>query len=146
MSCMNNAYTLPEFEHAAQEMAQQLVPTDTATIIALHGDLGAGKTTFTQTLARTLGVTEDIVSPTFVIQKRYPLEAQRFEQLIHIDAYRLTKAEELAVLGWDDIARDSRNLIVIEWAENVADILPSHTQHMYFEYIDEHTRSISHEL
>ena len=97
----------------------------TATVVALSGDLGAGKTSFAQGVARALGVGEDVTSPTFVIEKIYTLTGQVFARLIHIDAYRLTQSQELKVLGWDEICRDPSNLIVIEWPEHVADSIPS---------------------
>ena len=64
-----------------------------ASILALYGDLGAGKTTFTQTLGEILGIKEDITSPTFVIMKRYQTANESFRSLIHIDAYRLNSPE-----------------------------------------------------
>ncbi|MAZ67237.1 tRNA (adenosine(37)-N6)-threonylcarbamoyltransferase complex ATPase subunit type 1 TsaE [bacterium] len=136
-------YNPEAFTKAAQQFAQQLTPGRIATVVALQGDLGTGKTTFTQEAAKALGVAEDIISPTFVIQKRYQLENQVFGQLIHIDAYRLEGARELEVLGWSDIARDPANLILIEWPEHVEGLLAPETQYIYFEYIDEDTRRIS---
>jgi len=129
-------YTLEEFTKEAEEFVSQLFVANRAVVVALHGDLGAGKTTFVQVVARALGVTSAVVSPTFIIQKRYPLEGQIFSNLIHIDAYRLESAEQLSVLDWDDIVRDSSNLICVEWAENVEKILPSETKHIYLKYID----------
>lgn len=136
-------YNLEDFKKVARQFADQLTPGRAATVVALQGDLGAGKTTFTQEVAKALGVTDDIISPTFVIQKRYQLEDQVFGQLIHIDAYRLEEARELEVLGWGDIARDPANLILIEWPEHVEGLLAPETQYIYFEYIDEGTRRIS---
>lgn len=135
-------YTIEAFKESARLFAQQLQPRKAATVVALHGDLGAGKTTFVQTVAAALGVHSEVVSPTFVIQKRYSLEGQSFSQLIHIDAYRLESAEELSVLGWSDIARDPANLILIEWPEHVADLLTEDAIHVHFSYIDEETRGI----
>jgi tRNA threonylcarbamoyl adenosine modification protein YjeE len=106
-------------------LAGTLVPrTGSATILALSGDLGAGKTTFAQGIARSLGVAEQVTSPTFVIEKIYQLENQKFSRLIHIDAYRLNDAHELEVLGWKEITADPANLIVIEWPEKVAGLIP----------------------
>jgi len=136
-------FTLEEFQNRAAATVIDLSVGDTATVIALHGDLGAGKTTFTQNMARALGVTEPVVSPTFLIQKKYSLEGQIFANLIHIDAYRLESADQLEVLGWEDLVRDPSNLIVIEWPEHIEAILAPETKHIYFEYIDEDTRSIS---
>ena len=99
---------------------------DRASVVALSGDLGAGKTTLTQGIASALGVSESVVSPTFVIEKSYDLINQRWQKLIHIDAYRLINEHELEVLGWHDILADGTNLIIIEWPEMVAGLIPSH--------------------
>lgn len=99
--------------------------TDAATIITLSGELGAGKTTFVQGIARALGVEENVTSPTFVIEKVYELTGQKWKHLIHIDAYRLKSAHELEVLGWHEIAQEPGNLIVIEWPERVAALIPA---------------------
>ena len=136
-------YSLSDFEESAREYALKMKASNSgAFVIALHGDLGAGKTTFAQMLARTLGVIGEIVSPTFVIQKNYTLEDQVFSQLIHIDAYRLEEEREMEVLGWDDIIIDPSNLILVEWPEKIEGLLPQNTQHIYFKYIDDTTRSI----
>ena len=135
-------YAHTDFIEAARQFAENLTPAREAVVVALQGDLGAGKTTFVQSVAHALGVKEDVISPTFIIQKRYALEGQPFSQLIHIDAYRLEHARELEVLGWDDIARDPGNIIFIEWPEHVTGLLGPETQHLSFTYIDENTRSI----
>ncbi|NQV93307.1 tRNA (adenosine(37)-N6)-threonylcarbamoyltransferase complex ATPase subunit type 1 TsaE [Candidatus Kaiserbacteria bacterium] len=126
-----------------------LVPHTTATVIGLYGDLGAGKTTFTKTLAKTLGVSETVTSPTFVIEKIYTLTGQKFSHLIHIDAYRLEGSHELKQLGWDTIVSDPQNLIIIEWADKVEDILPKHTRKISLTVADDPlshaTRIISYE-
>jgi tRNA threonylcarbamoyladenosine biosynthesis protein TsaE len=96
-----------------------------ATVVTLSGELGAGKTTFAQALARELGVEEAVTSPTFVIEKVYRLKGQRWQRLIHIDAYRLRFAKELAVLGWDQLLADPGDLIVLEWPEKVPELIPA---------------------
>src|SRR3989344_2349119 len=70
-----------------------------AVVIALEGELGAGKTTFVQAFAKAVGVQEHVVSPTFLILRRYTLHGSRYTSLIHIDAYRLKDHTELATLG-----------------------------------------------
>jgi tRNA threonylcarbamoyladenosine biosynthesis protein TsaE len=107
-------------------------PRECAIVVALHGDLGAGKTTFTQTLARTLGVTESVTSPTFVIMKGYATLSPEFDNLLHIDAYRIEKSEELSVLGFAQILAAARTLVVIEWAEKVVDVLPPQVINLTF--------------
>jgi len=116
---------LTEMEIESKRFTESLKPrTSGATIVALSGDLGAGKTTFVQGVAKALGLETQITSPTFVIEKIYTLEGQQFKRLIHIDAYRLKEAHELEVLGWNEIANNSENLILIEWPEKVAGLLP----------------------
>src|SRR3989338_3130454 len=75
-------------------------------------------------LSRALGVEETVNSPTFVIEKIYALSHQKWQRLIHIDAYRLKSAEELRALGWERMGSDKNNLIVIECPENVAGAIP----------------------
>lgn len=117
-----------------------------ATIISLYGNLGSGKTTFTKALASSLGVSETVTSPTFVIEKIYKLPKDaKFQQLIHIDTYRLEKADELGILGFDKIKSDPKNLIIIEWPEKVEDLLPKNYHKIYFEFIDDTTRKITYD-
>lgn len=118
---------LEETGKIAKDFAESLsVYSSGATVVGLYGNLGAGKTTFTQSIAKAFGVTDTVNSPTFVIEKIYDLENQKFEKLIHIDAYRLEKSEELLHLGWREIISDSKNIILIEWPEKVLDIMPEH--------------------
>ncbi|HMA79220.1 MAG TPA: tRNA (adenosine(37)-N6)-threonylcarbamoyltransferase complex ATPase subunit type 1 TsaE [Candidatus Paceibacterota bacterium] len=116
---------------AAVDIVRGLTPARTATVLALHGDLGAGKTTFVQALAHALGVGEPVTSPTFVIRKDYTLSGA-WDLLVHIDAYRLDEPTELERLGFSELLSLPRTLICIEWAERVADILPPTTNHLSF--------------
>jgi tRNA threonylcarbamoyladenosine biosynthesis protein TsaE len=131
------AHNLEEMHKIAADFATNLRPAEHgATVVGLYGDLGAGKTSFTQGLAAMLGVGDRVASPTFVIEKIYELKGVAassqhlggFTHLIHIDAYRLDHSSELLHLGWRDICADPRNLILIEWPERVADIMPPHTK------------------
>jgi len=117
--------SLDEFNAEARRFARTLTPGNAARIVALSGDLGAGKTTFVQTVAREFGVEDQVNSPTFVIEKIYECSEGPFVRLIHIDAYRLKSAHELEVLGWAEIASDKGDLILIEWPENVAGLIPA---------------------
>jgi len=114
-----------------------------ATVVGLSGELGAGKTTFVQAAARALGVALTVTSPTFVIEKIYKLDGGPFKHLIHIDAYRLTDENELRMLGWDDIAYDPKNIIFIEWPENVKELLPRDTTLINLEVAGEYERHIT---
>ncbi|MCK4386905.1 MAG: tRNA (adenosine(37)-N6)-threonylcarbamoyltransferase complex ATPase subunit type 1 TsaE [Candidatus Pacebacteria bacterium] len=116
-----------------------------AAVIGLQGNLGSGKTTFVQCVAKILEIEQYITSPTFVIQKKYKVNKPgiNFVNLIHIDAYRLNSGEELARLGWREIAANPKNIIFIEWPKRVEEILPSDAIKLHFEFIDEQTRKIS---
>ena len=116
---------IEEFEAEAEAFASGIGPQESgATLVTLSGDLGAGKTAFTKAAARALGIEEMVTSPTFVLEKIYQLTDQSFKQLIHIDAYRLESGAELAPLGFDELMKDSGNLVFLEWPEKVEDALP----------------------
>lgn len=102
----------------------KLVPSDC--VIALHGDLGAGKTTFVKGLARAWDIKDVITSPTFNIYTIY----QGKRNLIHLDAYRLSNEEDLENLLLEEFLI-SPYCLVIEWPENIESILPSNTWHLY---------------
>jgi tRNA threonylcarbamoyladenosine biosynthesis protein TsaE len=89
------------------------------TIIALSGPLGAGKTSLTQAIAQELGISEKIVSPTFVIAKWYKTSKGDFEEMVHIDAYRIDGEEELGPLGFSSLLEKKNTLIVLEWPERL---------------------------
>lgn len=106
-----------ETEALGQRLAERLQPGD---VIAYTGDLGAGKTAFTRGLARGLGITERITSPTFTIVNEY--QGGRLP-LFHFDMYRLGSSEELYEIGWEDyLARGG--VCAVEWSENVREALP----------------------
>jgi len=114
-----------------------------ASVLALHGDLGAGKTTFVQTLARALGVSEVVNSPTFVIMKKYDTLDEQFKQLVHIDAYRIEDIEEMAPLKLAEELQFAQTIIAIEWAEQISMFLPLTTVHLNFQSTKEEERSIT---
>ncbi len=113
-----------------------------ATVIALRGDLGSGKTTLTQEIAKILGIKDNLISPTFVIMKNYELKNKKFEKLTHIDAYRLEKDSELLKLGWSEIISKSKNLIILEWPEKVPGCVPKNTIFVDLYHKDDQTRTI----
>lgn len=105
-----------------------------ATVIALQGDLGSGKTYFAQNFGKVLGVEENMPSPTFVIMKSYDVNWGGFKKLIHIDAYRLEKEEELLHLGWEKIIDDPENIVLIEWPERVPNLIPKDAKRILFKH------------
>lgn len=139
---------LEEFRKEARKFVRTLIPArGCATVVGLYGNLGAGKTTFAQEVGRALGVTGHMQSPTFLIIKTYNLPLttydKKFKRLIHIDVYRLTKGEELRKLHFEELLRDPGNLVLIEWADKVADVLPRDYIKISFEFFDEDTRKIT---
>lgn len=130
-----------------------------ALVVAMYGDLGSGKTTFVKFIAKIFGIKNTITSPTFVIEKIYPIKTynlskrlafnrtnkqknRNFDNLIHIDAYRLNSVEELKTLGWEEISKNPKNIIFIEWPKNIKDILPKNVREICFKFINENTREI----
>lgn len=119
-------------------------PAKTALVLALEGDLGGGKTTFVQGMARGLGIKEQITSPSFVLIKKYGIRNWELgiRDFYHIDCYRLKKPWQLQELGFEEIINDPKNIIAIEWAERVEEILPEGMIRIRFEWLDEDKRKI----
>jgi tRNA threonylcarbamoyladenosine biosynthesis protein TsaE len=111
----------------AAKLGKKIPP---GTILALRGNLGAGKTHFVKGLAQALDTKQIINSPTFVLLKEYSAgqNRQNIKKLIHIDCYRLNEAEQLLELGWTDYLKEKNNLIVIEWADKIKSLLPPQTR------------------
>lgn len=134
---------LEEMRGFASEVLTSLASRDEATVIALSGDLGSGKTAFTKELGKLLNVKEEILSPTFVIMKLYDISHKNFKKLIHIDAYRIDDAKELEILNWREYISNKDNLIVIEWPERVEELIPTDSIKIKFEFIDENNRRVT---
>jgi len=126
-----------ETEQFAAELAQSV---DVGTIIALHGNLGAGKTVFSRGFARGLGITEPISSPTFTIIQEYPLEDSTW--LFHLDLYRIQDSDAALAFGLDEYLEDPKSVMLIEWSERIPELLPEDTQHIYIIHKDENSREI----
>ncbi|MFC1617648.1 tRNA (adenosine(37)-N6)-threonylcarbamoyltransferase complex ATPase subunit type 1 TsaE [Patescibacteria group bacterium] len=122
----------------AKDFAKQLQGGE---VIALSGDLGGGKTTFTKGLAQGLGITDPITSPTFMLERIFSLPSGK--KLRHYDVYRLTSEEELFDLGWQELIDRREDIIVVEWADRVKKALPNHTTWINFDFIDKNKRQIS---
>lgn len=112
--------TPEDTEAFAEVFAARLEPGD---VVALEGDLGAGKTCFVRGLARGLGIdAADVSSPTFVSMQRY--EGGRVP-LVHVDAWRMHSAEDLETIGWDEVVGAGDAVIAIEWPSKVLAALPA---------------------
>lgn len=117
--------TLEELRTVAREVLQLAVLKDCAQVIALSGDLGAGKTAFVKELAKHLAIKDEITSPTFVIMKSYPvMNHPPLRTLTHIDAYRIETDDEMRVLGFEEMLKDCGRLVCIEWPEKIASLIP----------------------
>ena len=107
-----------DWANVAKEVVRHLVP---GSILALQGELGAGKTTFTQALAKELGVVKVPQSPTFALMRSYVVpNHDGMKRLIHVDAYRLEDEKELMVLDLDEELADGVSVLVVEWPEKIA--------------------------
>jgi len=111
-------------------------------VFALIGELGSGKTTFLQGLALGLGVKKRILSPTFVLMKRFKLSHPRFKNFYHIDCWRLESPQDILSVGWDKIL-SPENIISIEWADKIRKLLPKKTIEVKFKIVDPKTRKIT---
>lgn len=118
-------------------------------VLALYGNLGSGKTTFVQGLAKGLGIKQKIISPTFIIVRKYELDAKPYtlnpKNFYHIDLYRIESEKDIQGLGLEEILYDESNVVAIEWPEKIEKILPKKRMDLYFEYTNEYTRRIKSE-
>lgn len=136
-----------ETQKLGEELAIEatLSQKEEALVIALYGDLGAGKTTFTQGLAKRLGIQKRIISPTFIFVRTYNLKStsQIFKFFYHIDLYRIDGEESIEGLGIEEIIKDQKNIVAIEWAEKIRNLLPKDRWNVTFEYVDGNKRRIT---
>lgn len=135
---------MKETEKIAEDFVKKLsvYAEDRALIVGLYGDLGSGKTTFTQDIAKIFGIKENITSPTYVIEKIYNINHSEFKKFIHVDAYRLDSGKELLALEWERTLGDPKNIIFIEWPERVKEILPENHLKINFKFLSEFEREI----
>jgi len=122
-------------EAVGAQLAESLEPGD---VVALTGELGAGKTCFTQGLARGLGVAGHAVSPTFALVNEY----QGRVPVHHVDAYRTSSLTELLDLGLEELF-DGEGVTVVEWADKLLPLLPPRTIHVHIEGVGDEPRVIT---
>lgn len=127
-----------ETQKLGQDLAQRLKGGET---IGLIGDLGSGKTTFVQGLAKGLGIDKRIISPTFVFRRSYNLPGRR-GTLDHLDLYRISGLDDVKSLGLEEIWSEPKKIVVVEWAEKIKKILPEKTVKIFFEYLGKDQRKI----
>lgn len=111
-------------------------------VIGLLGDLGAGKTVFSQGIAQGLGVTSIVNSPTFVLMKVYPVSGHAtIKKFVHVDTYRLSAPDDLLAIGLQDYLGQPDTVVVIEWADKIKKILPAQTQYLTVKHLEENKRA-----
>ena len=148
-------------EALGKKMAREILKTSPgkrAVIIGLEGDLGGGKTTFLKGFAKGLGIKKKILSPTFIILKKFKVQTttppphpptpsaraprSKFKVFYHIDCYRIEKPKEILDLGFKEIIADPKNIVSVEWADRIRKILPKRTILIKFEFLNKKTRRI----
>ncbi len=154
-------YITKSFEETkalGQNFAREILasnPKNSATILALSGELGAGKTTFLQGFAKGLGIEEKILSPTFIIMKKFQIQNykpqinskfkiqnSKFSYFYHFDCYRLNEPEEILELGFREIISNPENIVAIEWPEKISGVLPEGIIDIEFNHLKENKRRI----
>lgn len=135
--------------HSAEETCSLGVAvardTNPGSVLALRGDLGAGKTTFVQGFLEALGAEKPYVSPTFVIMKEYDLaepSANGIRRIYHVDAYRMDDPSEIEKLGFAEWCEDKEGIVLVEWPEKIAPLLPPTTKPISFAWLSDTEREI----
>ncbi|OGZ67405.1 MAG: tRNA (adenosine(37)-N6)-threonylcarbamoyltransferase complex ATPase subunit type 1 TsaE [Candidatus Staskawiczbacteria bacterium RIFCSPHIGHO2_02_FULL_34_9] len=134
-----------ETKEVAKKIAKEVLSKKLekrAVVLALKGNLGAGKTTFAQGFAKGLGIRAKILSPTFNIMKRFKIQDSRFKNFYHIDCYRLKGKKDLEVLGFKEVVLNSKNVIIVEWPDKIKSLLPKNTIYINFKHLEGHERRL----
>ncbi len=150
---MNKIYISDSAEET-QEIAENFVKRlKKGDVVALYGNLGSGKTTFVQGLARGFGIKKRIISPTFIIVRTYKIKTSPFakasedrqkpKSLCHIDLYRVNNKNDIEGLGLMELFETKDNVVVIEWAEKMQNLLPKKRWDVKFEDLGGRRRKIT---
>ena len=138
-----------ETQKLGAEFAQQILRRGhekSATVLALIGDLGSGKTTFLQGFAKGLGIEEVVNSPTFIIMKKFKIlgspTPHHFRNFYHLDLYRLEGQKDSKFFNFKEIMADPKNIVAIEWPEKIAKTLPKKVVSISFNHLKENEREI----
>lgn len=153
MKRLTKLVTEKELASLAKAVSADVSPkVNRALLVFLSGNLGSGKTTFTQKAAKYLGVTEKILSPTFVFMHEHGIPKKRignwgqriegFKKLIHVDAYRIETKRDFEAIGLKQYIKNPENLIMIEWAEKIARWLPKPDIVLHFKHHSPKLRNV----
>jgi tRNA threonylcarbamoyladenosine biosynthesis protein TsaE len=139
-----------ETKKLGQEFVKKILhahDANSALVIALYGDLGAGKTTFVQGVAQGLDIQQRIISPTFIIVRKYDVsikyQVSGIKYFYHIDLYRTESEKDLEGVGIKEILSDSEAVVFIEWAEKLGSLLPQKRWEVRLEHLEGDRRKIS---
>ncbi|HBC87384.1 MAG TPA: tRNA (adenosine(37)-N6)-threonylcarbamoyltransferase complex ATPase subunit type 1 TsaE [Lentisphaeria bacterium] len=127
-------------EEIAADLAKGVIP---GSVVALCGELGAGKTVFARGFARGLGITETVSSPTFTLMQEYKVPGrERLRWFYHLDLYRIEDSKAAMVFGVDEYLSNPDAVLLVEWAERIEDILPSGTLRVEIFHAGENRRKV----
>jgi tRNA threonylcarbamoyladenosine biosynthesis protein TsaE len=142
---------IKEIESVSEEQTEGIAAdfakkAPAGTVVALYGELGAGKTVFARGFARGLGVTETVSSPTFTIMQEYKLNknvnGDGLFWFYHLDLYRIESPESALVFGVDEYLSNDNAVLLVEWAERIEKLLPKNTVRVEISHSGETTRKI----
>ena len=136
----SNREIITENAEGTAEVGRQLAG-EHPKVVCLYGELGSGKTTFAQGFAKGLGITRRLLSPTFIIVRRYDLPENSL--LYHVDLYRLNSTDEMEKLGLSEMFAGPDAFVVIEWAERLGDLLPEDRIDIHFSVLDDGKHKIT---
>lgn len=133
-------YSAEETRSLGKKLATEIV---LGTLFCLRGDLGTGKTTFTQGFLEGIGAERPFVSPTFVIMKQYDLlkPLNGIERIYHVDAYRV-ETKDFETIGFSEWCEDKKGTVILEWPERVAELLPKKRTEITFKSVSQNEREI----
>ena len=129
MTGVFEVHSVEETWGLARQFAAELKPGD---VVCLEGDLGAGKTTFTQGLAAALGVDGRVTSPTFCLVQEHRGGSTL---LVHMDLYRLHDEDDVLAIGWEDYLSEGA-ILVVEWPERAGSLIPPTAKHIVFTHLE----------
>lgn len=135
----NKILNFSQINQMIDELSKKII-TDNIKSIALIGDLGTGKTHISKRICKNLGVIENVKSPTFTYLIEYDLENIK---IVHFDLYRLSNIDELYEVGYQEYIDDDNSLLLIEWANNVPEVIEEASVVINLEYFDENSRYVN---
>ncbi len=138
---LQRTHSSQETQTSAAQLADTLIHSDTTQyplVICLYGNLGSGKTTFTQGFAKGLGVTERVISPTFLFMREYDLPSRK--RLFHLDAYHMPSADKAFHL--QELFQDPQAIVLVEWADKITNQLPRQRIDIFFDTEEDESHTI----